>query len=178
MNRQTSAAALILTVILVMGCGSAAAQPQTVHRAYEGPLRPVAVSEPTFAPTEAPRATWTPTASPAPRSNPEPAAKAAPKATPRVRPATPNLGGRVVSGAASYMGSAFPASYLALPRGSGVMVRICGAGGCVTMRSTDAGPDRAMQRLGRVADLSNGTWLHVCGLPLSAGLCQISVTYP
>jgi hypothetical protein len=43
--------------------------------------------------------------------------------------------------------------------------------------STDAGPDREMQRLGRVADLSDEVWLAVCGLPLSAGLCRVSVRY-
>jgi hypothetical protein len=83
----------------------------------------------------------------------------------------------VIRGTASYMGPAFPASYLALPRGPGITVRICGAGGCVTMRSTDAGPDLAMQRLGRVADLSNWAWLRVCGEPLSAGLCRVTVRY-
>ena len=82
-----------------------------------------------------------------------------------------------MTGVASYMGPAFPASYLALPGGPGITVTICGAGGCRTMRSTDAGPDRAMQRAGRVADLSNAVWLAVCGLPLSAGLCRVTVRY-
>lgn len=80
------------------------------------------------------------------------------------------------SGIASHMGAGFPAGYLALPIGPGYFVRICGAGGCVEMRSTDAGPDLAMQREGRVADLSVAVFVKVCGVPAGLGLCQVSVT--
>lgn len=73
------------------------------------------------------------------------------------------------------MGSGYPSSYLALPMGPGYLARICGAHSCVTMRSTDAGPDLAMQRAGRIADLSVAVFEEVCGVPASVGLCPVSV---
>jgi len=87
--------------------------------------------------------------------------------------------GRIVRGIASRMGSGFGRSYLALPEGPGHRVRICGAGGCLTMTSTDAGPSKAMQRepYNRVADLNDWAWSKVCGIPLSRGLCSVEVTY-
>ncbi|MEO7381019.1 MAG: hypothetical protein ABIV25_04680 [Paracoccaceae bacterium] len=45
------------------------------------------------------------------------------------------------------------------------------------MTSTDAGPSLAMQRAGRVADLNDWVWQYVSGLPLSAGLCRVTVAY-
>ncbi len=81
------------------------------------------------------------------------------------------------SGIASRMGSGFGRSYLALPEGPGHRVRICGDASCWTMTSTDAGPDLAMQRAGRVADLNDWVWHLVSGLPLSRGLCHVTVEY-
>jgi len=78
-------------------------------------------------------------------------------------------------GIASNMGPAWPPDYLALPEGRGWRVRLCGASGCATMTSTDAGPDRAMQRLGRVADLSVETFSAICGVPWTRGLCEVTV---
>ena len=69
----------------------------------------------------------------------------------------------------------YGARYLALPAGPGHRVRICGAGGCAVMTSNDSGPDRAMQRAGRVADIGVLAWEAICGLPRSAGLCRVSV---
>ncbi|MHB8398401.1 MAG: hypothetical protein ACYDCI_05630 [Candidatus Limnocylindrales bacterium] len=80
-----------------------------------------------------------------------------------------------MTGTASNMGPSWPASYLALPEGRGWRVRICGAGGCATMTSTDAGPDLAMQRLGRVADLSVETFSAICGVPWWFGLCEVTI---
>lgn len=74
------------------------------------------------------------------------------------------------------MGSGFGRSYLALPEGPGHRVRIC-AKRCWTMTSTDAGPDKAMQRAGRVCDLNDYIWHYVTGLPLSRGLAKVTVTY-
>ena len=74
------------------------------------------------------------------------------------------------------MGPAWPASYLALPQGPGYLARICGPGGCVTQVSTDAGPDRAEQRAGRIADLSVATFERVCGVSWTFGLCAVSVS--
>ena len=75
------------------------------------------------------------------------------------------------------MGPGFGHGYLALPEGKGHRVRICGDGGCLTMTSTDAGPDKAMQRAGRVCDLNDWAWAKVTGLPLSRGLGIVTVTY-
>ena len=75
------------------------------------------------------------------------------------------------------MGSGFGRSYLALPSGKGHRVRICGSRACWTMTSTDAGPDKAMQRAGRIADLNDWVWAKVSGLPLSRGLCHVTVEY-
>ena len=65
-------------------------------------------------------------------------------------------------------------NYLAVPWGRGVWVRICAAT-CVVMRSTDACPDLAMQRGGRIADLAIGQWLKISGLPASRGLVAGSI---
>lgn len=80
------------------------------------------------------------------------------------------------SGIASHMSSGYPSGYLALPHGPGWTARICGAGGCVTMTSNDAGPALYLQRQGRIADLSVAVFESVCGVPASAGLCPVSVS--
>jgi hypothetical protein len=82
----------------------------------------------------------------------------------------------VVSGVASWMPERFGDDYLALPGGPGQTVTIC-AKRCLAMTSTDAGPDRAMQRRGRVADIGVKAWEYICGLPRTAGLCPVTVTY-
>lgn len=56
----------------------------------------------------------------------------------------------------------------------GTVATICGAGGCVTRRSTDYGPDQRVHP-NRIADLSAADFVFVCGLPLSAGLCKGTV---
>jgi hypothetical protein len=66
--------------------------------------------------------------------------------------------------------------YLALPDGAGLRVTICGAGGCWTAVSMDAGPDRAMQRLNRIADIAVGRWESICGVSRSLGLCPVTLT--
>jgi hypothetical protein len=78
-------------------------------------------------------------------------------------------------GKASWMPERFGARYLALPGGPGIRVVICGAR-CLTMTSTDAGPDRAMQRAGRIADIAVRKWEYICGVPRSVGLCPVTVT--
>ena len=77
-------------------------------------------------------------------------------------------------GRASWMPERFGARYLALPGGPGFRVVICGAR-CLTMTSTDAGPSKAMQRMGRVADIGVRSWEYICGLPRSVGLCPVTV---
>lgn len=83
-----------------------------------------------------------------------------------------------VTGIASFVGPAYGSSYLALPEGPGHTVTICGPADCVTRTSTDAGPDLAMQRAGRVADLSFADFHRVCGCdPWSVGLTRVTVSY-
>jgi hypothetical protein len=86
------------------------------------------------------------------------------------------LASMVVSGVASWMPESYGDDYLALPDGPGITVTIC-AKRCLTMTSTDAGPDKAMQRAGRVADIGINAWEYICGLPRSAGLCRVTVDY-
>jgi hypothetical protein len=55
-------------------------------------------------------------------------------------------------------------------------VYICGPVACVVRTSTDAGPDLAMQRAGRVADLSFADFRRVCGCdPWAVGLVRVTV---
>jgi hypothetical protein len=82
----------------------------------------------------------------------------------------------VVSGTASWMPEKYGDDYLALPQGPGHTVTIC-AKRCLTMTSNDAGPDKAMQRRGRVADIGVKAWEHICGVPRSRGLCHVRITY-
>ena len=77
-------------------------------------------------------------------------------------------------GVASFMAPGYGARYLALPGGPGITVRICGPAACVVRTSTDAGPDLAMQRAGRVADLSFADFALVCGCdPWVVGLVRV-----
>lgn len=84
----------------------------------------------------------------------------------------------LTSGILAHMGAApVPDSYAAIPWGPGVRVRICAAH-CVTVVSADAGPTLAMQRAGRIADLSVALFERVCGLPASRGLCVGTIEGP
>jgi hypothetical protein len=84
----------------------------------------------------------------------------------------------IVKGKASFVGPSYGSRYLALPEGPGVTVTICHASRCVTRRSTDAGPDRAMQRAGRVADLSWADFRRLCLCdPYVVGLLRVTVDY-
>lgn len=67
--------------------------------------------------------------------------------------------------------------WIALPEGPGWRVYVCGAGGCLTLVSNDAGPDLANQRAGRVIDLDVPSFVAICGVPWRMGLCPVSVTY-
>lgn len=79
-------------------------------------------------------------------------------------------------GIASWMPARFGPAYLALPEGPGVTVRIC-AVRCLVMVSTDAGPDLAMQRRARVADIGLATWEYICACSRRLGLARVSVEY-
>jgi hypothetical protein len=81
----------------------------------------------------------------------------------------------VQRGTASTYGPAFGPGWLAVPQGPGIRVRVCGSGGCIVRTSTDAGPDLAMQRLGRIVDLSVRDFELVCGCSWTVGLVPVSV---
>jgi hypothetical protein len=86
-----------------------------------------------------------------------------------------------IRGTASHVGRQFGPRYLALPEHRwgrpGITVTICGPADCVTRMSTDAGPDKAMQRQGRVADLNAWDFERVCGCSSSQGLVTVTVEY-
>ncbi len=128
----------------------------------------------------------TPTPRPAPvASSPVGAPGSSP--APVRSPAAPSTGvpsspaaavsGAVQRGTASTYGPAFGPGWLAVPQGPGVQVRICGAARCIERTSTDAGPDLAMQRLGRIVDLSVRDFELVTGLSWTRGLAPVSVEY-
>ena len=87
------------------------------------------------------------------------------------------IGTVIVAGTASHVGTGYGARYLALPEGPGHHVRVCGNGGCIEAVSNDAGPDLAMQRQGRVVDLSAQLFEQVCGCDASTGLTRVTVEY-
>ncbi len=122
-----------------------------------------ATTRPTVGPTVpvSPR----PTARPTHRPIPRPTVRPLPAGTAVVR-----------SGIASTYGAGWSEWWVALPEGPGWLFRVCGAGGCRTLISHDAGPDRAMQRIGRIVDLPPGAFAAVCGVPISYGLCNVTVT--
>lgn len=66
--------------------------------------------------------------------------------------------------------------WLAWPGGPGWKLRVCGPAKCVLIVTTDAGPDRAMQRAGRVVDLDVATFERVAGAPWTIGLTKVTVT--
>lgn len=118
------------------------------------------------------------------RPSPEPSSQKGGDAHDAVRPGPDKtaadartLGvGLVLRGTLAHMGMApVGPRYAAIPWGPGIRVRICAAR-CVTVVSADTGPSLAMQRAGRVADVSVELFERICGRPASAGLCQGTVS--
>jgi hypothetical protein len=66
--------------------------------------------------------------------------------------------------------------WIAWPDGPGWRLRVCGPGGCVVVVTTDSGPDRAMQRAGRIVDLDVATFERVAGASWTVGLTKVKVT--
>jgi hypothetical protein len=86
---------------------------------------------------------------------------------------------RTVEGIASTYGPGYN-GWLALPEGKGFRVRICSTatGICAVRTSNDAGPSKAMQRAGRVADLDVATFEALCLCNWrSKGLIRVTVEY-
>lgn len=82
---------------------------------------------------------------------------------------------RSVVGVASTYGPGWD-GWLAWPGGPGWKLRVCGPASCVVVVTTDAGPDRAMQRAGRVVDLDVSTFERVAGAPWTIGLTKVTIT--
>jgi hypothetical protein len=88
---------------------------------------------------------------------------------------------RFVVGTASTYGPGYN-GFLALPEGKGIRVRICstasGIKRCLIRVSNDAGPSKAMQRRGRVADLDVPTFDFLCKCSWrTKGLIHVTVEY-
>ena len=107
--------------------------------------------------------------------SPLPAAVAVLPARPQPTATAAPVPAHLVRGIASWMPARYGPLYLALPEGAGVRVRICGAAGCLVMRSTDAGPSLAEQRAGRIADIAVVVWERLTGLPSSRGVAWVTV---
>jgi len=94
-------------------------------------------------------------------------------------PATPATDTRSrIVGVASYVDPSYGSRYLALPQGPGHYVWICDSRmeRCLARVSTDAGPDLAMQRRGRVADISYRDMAYLCRCrPEVVGLFRVVV---
>lgn len=75
----------------------------------------------------------------------------------------------------SWVAPRFGDRYLALPIGPGWLVDLCSAK-CVRIRSTDAGPDLAMQRQGRVADVAVAIFETISGVDRRFGLAPVTWT--
>ena len=77
----------------------------------------------------------------------------------------------VRTGLASTYGPAYSEAWVAIPQGAGWRIRVCGAGGCRTLVTTDTGPTIP----GRIVDLPVGAFESVCGAPWTRGLCPVSL---
>lgn len=83
----------------------------------------------------------------------------------------------IVSGTASTYGDGY-AGFLALPEGGGIRVKVCGPATCIIRISNDAGPNKAMQRKGRVIDLNSRDFNIVCGCSWNVkGTVEVTVGY-
>jgi len=163
MIRKTTLA--LALVFLFSACSTTAAEESVSYKAklYEPELfSPVVI--PTEQPLELKPLEAVPT--------PKPKATEKPKATRK-----PKLNiYKIRYGTASTYGPGY-AGYLALPEGRGIRVEVCGPAGCILRTSNDAGPNRAMQRKGRIVDLNVRDFEIVCGCSWTSGLTEVRVRY-
>jgi hypothetical protein len=94
---------------------------------------------------------------------------------PAARPAASHsLAELVFTGVASTYGDGYGPGWIALPQGPGIRFRVCGPAACLTLVSTDKGPD---QRIfpDRIVDLPVWAFERVSGQPWRRGLASVSV---
>lgn len=166
MTRKTTLAILLALSLVACSTTSAEESVNNKIKIYEPEIfTPVVI------------ATAKPTAEPTAKPTANPTAKPTPKPTRKPKPKINNYKYyKTAYGKASTYGPGY-AGYLALPEGPGILVEVCGPGGCIIRRSNDAGPSRAMQRVGRVIDLNVRDFELVCGCSWSAGLTKVRVRY-
>jgi hypothetical protein len=86
------------------------------------------------------------------------------------------IGSVLLAGRANFAASSHGPNYLAIRFDRGTRVRICGAGGCRVMRSTDYGPKRTT---GDLADIALVRFAAICGLSIGearqAGECDVEI---
>lgn len=99
----------------------------------------------------------------APPSQSTPSAGVAREGTATPAPTSEALELVTRTGTLAFAEESYGPDYLAVPIGPGHLVEVCGPGGCETLVSTDAGPNREMLALGRIADLAIVRFAHVCG---------------
>lgn len=87
---------------------------------------------------------------------------------------TSDVGSVLLGGRANYATIGGP-DYLAIRADRGTLVRICGAGECQTLRSTDYGPAK---RTGDIADIALGRFAAICGwsVPVARRMGECDVT--
>lgn len=94
-----------------------------------------------------------------------------------VRAVDGEIGTVIESGRANYATIGGP-NYLAIRSPRGTTVKICGAGGCDTMVSTDYGPAK---RTGDIADIALGRFARICGWSVekarAMGECDVTIEY-
>jgi hypothetical protein len=185
-GRRWRVAGILLAAIAgaVLGASITALVVHAAPRTAAEPVIPAAATEGTVPRAPAASGNLAPQPSGAPRDGMpvEAAAEASREATaPAVGVGAPpkpeaEVGTAIESGIASYVNRGLGPRYLALPEGPGHRVRICAGERCLERTSTDAGPDLAMQRAGRVADLSfaDFAWLCRCDPP-TIGLLRVTI---
>lgn len=179
MSRREVAAIVVLLVIVL----ALAAFWPAPRAAGDTPILTTPIPSSAFVPIQPVVGTPRPVEKPAPSPS---APHVVPSVAPVRSPAAPSTGVSSspaasvtghLSGRASFMDPAYGPRYLALPGGPGITVTICSVERCIRRTSTDAGPDLAMQRAGRVADLSFADFAFLCDCdPWKVGLTDVEVS--
>jgi hypothetical protein len=88
------------------------------------------------------------------------------------------VGTALIGGTANYANPSHGRNYLAIRADRGTVVRICGAGDCQVMKSTDYGP---AERTGDVADIALYRFAEICGYTVAEarqrGECFVEIEF-